>query len=65
MAAKTVEQWAAEKESEAWQVNAARVKYHWGEGREISESDFDAAVADVSGFTISDPSPRVTPKPNQ
>lgn len=64
--AKTVEQWAEEKGTEAWKVNAARTKYHWGQGREITAEDFDNAIADVEGFSISDPRPfSVPPKPNQ
>jgi len=37
---------------EYWKFAAAKALRNWPEGREVSEADFDAAVADAAGVVI-------------
>jgi hypothetical protein len=41
---KTVEQWAAEKKTEAWKFSAAKAGENWPQGREMDEEAYDAAI---------------------
>jgi hypothetical protein len=42
---KTVELWAAQKATPAWLFAAARAYERWGIGSQLTEADFDAALA--------------------
>lgn len=44
---KTVEAWAAERNTQAWQFAAAKMHAGWPIGREVTAEAFDAAVHDA------------------
>ena len=50
---KTIEDWAAQKGTPDWLMAAAKYRSKWGQGREVSEGDFDAAVAEAGGIKLS------------
>lgn len=39
--------WAREKSTPPWKLEAARVGNNWPEGREMSEAEFDKAISRV------------------
>ncbi len=41
----TVEAWAKRKGTPDWAFTAAKWQHGWGQGRELSEAEYDAAVA--------------------
>ena len=41
----TAENWAAEKKTEPWQFAAVKAGKQWPEGKELTEKDYDAAIA--------------------
>lgn len=45
-----VEDWRAEKTTPAWLFAAAKVGKRWAIGQRITEADYDAAIALVSGL---------------
>lgn len=52
MSAKAFEEWAKDKKTAAWLLAGVRAHTKWGQGREVSEADFDAAASEVSGLKI-------------
>lgn len=44
---KTVEDWAAQKSISAWLFAAVRAYERWAEGTELTEAEFEAALARV------------------
>lgn len=46
------EEWAEAKKTPAWLFAATKAHENWPQGREVTESAFDAAVARTSGITI-------------
>lgn len=49
---KAFEVWAREKQAPDFLVAAAKVRFHWGQGREMSAADFDAAIDLVANIRI-------------
>jgi hypothetical protein len=47
------EKHAASKQTPAWLVAGAKQAGGWGQGRELTEAEFDQAVADVGNIRIS------------
>lgn len=41
----TVENWALVKKTAAWQFKAAKAGKQWPEGKELTEKDYDEAIA--------------------
>lgn len=59
MDAKAFEKWAderwpdpIERKKNAWVLAAVKAHTRWGEGREVTQSDFDAAVEQVMGLSL-------------
>lgn len=52
-ARRLVEDWARDKHVEAHWLAALRFAHHWGLGRAVSESEFDAALDAVQRITLS------------
>lgn len=50
---KTIEEWAEQKGTADWQMAAAKHRAKWGAGRQVSEGDFDTAVAEAGGIKLS------------
>ena len=51
-ARRAVEDWAKDKGTEAHWLAAARNFFRWGLGREVSELDYDAAIAAVQTIPL-------------
>lgn len=49
---KTVETWSEEKRTPAWLFAAARAKHRWPIGREVTEAEFDKAIAATKSIQI-------------
>lgn len=49
---KPIEGWAQEKGTAAWLFAAAKALRAWAVGQEVSEQDFDEAVADAGSVAI-------------
>lgn len=41
---KAIEVWASEKNTADWLLAATKTKHQWGQGKEVDEATFDAAV---------------------
>lgn len=54
-ARKPVEQHAEEKQTPAWLLAAARAHHGWPIGRELTESEFEQALAATKGIRIGGP----------
>jgi hypothetical protein len=50
---KTIEDWAALKETPDWLFAAAKMRHKWGEGRELTEADYTKAIEDVGSIQLS------------
>lgn len=50
-----IEQWAQDKQTESWWLAGAKSRRKWGEGRVVSEAEFDAAINEVKGIRLADP----------
>ena len=46
------EAWVAAKQPEAWRAAAARAMRAWAIGREVTEAEFDQALADAGAVQI-------------
>lgn len=42
---KTVEVWRTEQKTPLWLFRAAKVKFHWPQGRELTLADYQASLA--------------------
>jgi hypothetical protein len=47
---KTVESWAAQKATPPWLFAAARAHERWAIGAELTEAEFDAALARIQSL---------------
>lgn len=50
---KAIEDWAAQKQTADWLMAAAKQRMRWGIGKQVSEGEFDEAVAGVQGIRLS------------
>lgn len=63
--AKTIEQHAAEKNTPDWLFAAAKAAHKWGQGKELDDAAYDAAVERTSSFRYHAyaPGPSAAPAP--